>query len=71
MEYDHFHNEPHLRDAYFEGYGRGPSDSERLQLNAISLVTAIASIPWAIAHDDAYFAELSRTQIERIRTAVG
>jgi hypothetical protein len=71
MEYDHFHREPHLRDAYFEGYDREPSDDERLQLKAISLVTSIASIPWAAAHNDAQFVELSRTQIERIRTAIG
>jgi hypothetical protein len=71
MEYDHFHREPHLRDAYFEGYGREPSEDEQLQLNTISLVTAIASSPWAIDHNDAHFVELSRTQIERIRTAIG
>ena len=71
MEYDHFHREPHLREAYFEGYGREPSEDEGLQLNAISLVTSIASIAWAAAHDDAQFVELSRAQIERIRTAIG
>ncbi|NQW18218.1 MAG: aminoglycoside phosphotransferase family protein [Chloroflexi bacterium] len=71
MEYDHFHREPHLRDAYFEGYGRDPTEHEQLQLNTISLVTAIASIPWAIDHNDATFVELSRTQIERIREKVG
>ncbi|GEM_PF-1167830 len=71
MEYDHFHREPHLRDAYFEGYGREPTEDEGLLLNTLSLVTAIGSIPWAISHNDEYFAELSRTQIERIRTAIG
>jgi aminoglycoside phosphotransferase (APT) family kinase protein len=71
MEYDHFHREPHLREAYFEGYGREPSEHEQLQLNTISLVTAIASIPWAIDHNDAQFVEISRTQIERIRAVFG
>lgn len=71
MGYDHFHREPHLREAYFEGYGREPSEDERLQLNAISLVASIAGISWATGHNDAQFVELSRTLIERIRTVTG
>jgi thiamine kinase-like enzyme len=67
MAYDDWHRKPHLREAYFEGYGREPTEAEALQLDAICLVTTIASIPWAVSHNDDDFAALSREVIERIR----
>lgn len=67
MAYDHWHRNPTLRDAFFEGYGRTPTDIERLQLDAICLVGAIASIAWAESHNDPTFAEVSRDIITRIR----
>ncbi len=71
MAYDDWHRDARLRDAYFEGYGRVPSESEELQLNTLCLVGAIASIPWAISHHDDHFENLSREMIERIRTRIG
>ena len=71
MAYAHWHREPHLRDAYFVGYGREPTAAEELQLDALCLVMAIANIPWAISHHDDDFAALSRDMIERIRAKIG
>ncbi|MDF2372098.1 MAG: aminoglycoside phosphotransferase family protein [Rhizobiaceae bacterium] len=67
MVYDHWHDKPQLREAYFEGYGRQPTAAEQLQLDAICLVGAIASIPWAQKHRDTHFATLSREIIARIQ----
>lgn len=67
MVYDHWHGRPQLREAYFEGYGREPTESELLQLDVICLVGAIASISWANTHNDVNFANISRAVIERIR----
>ena len=67
MAYDHWQHKPWLREAYFEGYGREPTEVERLQLDAICLVGAIASISWADRHNDPNFAAVSREVIERVR----
>ena len=50
MMQDHWLNEPQLRDAFFTGYGRTPSDREWLQANQVLLIHAIISVPWAIDH---------------------
>jgi hypothetical protein len=71
MAYGDWHHKPHLREAYFEGYGREPTEGEALQLDTICLVTAIASISWAVRHNDASFVALSRAMIERIRAKIG
>lgn len=67
MSYDHWHNKPQLREAYFEGYGREPTVTEKLQLDALCLVGAIAGISWAITHNDFRFAATNRETIARIR----
>lgn len=67
MAYDHWHSKPALRDAFFEGYGRAPTEVERLQLDAICTVGAIASVAWAKAHNDPTFAAVSRDIVERVR----
>ncbi len=66
MEYDHWHREPQLRVAYFEGYGRRPTNDEQLQADAMCAVSSIASIPWAIEHGDERFASLSRKMLDRV-----
>lgn len=66
MAYDWFHREPHLGDAFYQGYGRDLTARETIQLDAICLVTAIASIPWAVSHNDRQFESLSRHQIQII-----
>ncbi|NKB58968.1 MAG: phosphotransferase [Alphaproteobacteria bacterium] len=67
MAYDHWHSRPQLREAYFEGYGRSLNEAESLQLDTICLATAIASIPWAITHNDENYVNTNRMVIERIR----
>lgn len=67
MVYDHWHHRPHLRHAFFEGYGREPTDAEQLQLDTICLVGAIASVSWADRHHDTNFSSINRKVIERIR----
>ena len=67
MAYDHWHRKPRLRDAFFEGYGRTPTETERLQLDAICMVGAISSIAWADAHNDPTFAAVSRDIIARVK----
>jgi hypothetical protein len=71
MAYDAWHHTPPLREAYFEGYGREPTEAEALQLDAICLVTTIANIPWAISHHDDAFVARNRAVIERIRAQRG
>lgn len=67
MVHDHWHHKPQLRDAFYEGYGHHPTDLEQLQLDAICLVGAIASISWADRHHDANFSDMNRKIIARIR----
>lgn len=67
MVYDHWHHRPQLREAFFNGYGHEPTESEQLQLDVICLVGAIASISWANTHNDINFANISRKVIDRIR----
>ncbi len=71
MVFDHWNSGAHLREAYYKGYGREPTAAESMQLDAICLVNAIASIPWAIEHGDERFVNLSRQVIERIRAKLG
>ena len=70
MTADHWHGREHLREAYFDGYGRLPTQREFHQLLVLSLVASVASIGWALTHNDPGFAELSRKRIERLRTGL-
>lgn len=65
---DHWLKQPELRDAFFEGYGREPSDKEETQLKLICLANAVGSIPWAIEHDDVQFTDFARRALERLKS---
>ncbi len=67
MTHDHWVNAPHLRDAFFEGYGRSSTDSEWRHANQITLINAIGGVPWAISHGDEPFVQHNRNVIERLK----
>ena len=63
----HWIHEPLLRDAFFTGYGREPSELEWRQANQVVLVNAVAGVPWSISHGDSKFERLNRETIERLK----
>lgn len=67
MEQDHWHREPHLKDAFFDGYGHQLTELEEHQLRLLALVSSVASVPWAITFGDSCFEQNSREIIERLR----
>jgi thiamine kinase-like enzyme len=67
MTLDHWWRRPALRDAYFDGYGREPSEKERRQAGMVSLVNAIGGVPWAIGHGDTQFEAHNRRVIATLR----
>ena len=67
MTHDHWVDAPHLRDAFFEGYGRTPTDSEWRHSDQITLINAIGGVPWAISHGDEPFVRHNRRVIERLK----
>ncbi len=67
MTHDHWLGRAHLRDAFFEGYGRTPTDAEWRHANQITLVNAVGGVGWAISHGDEWFAEHNRRTIERLK----
>ena len=58
---------PALRSAFHDGHGREPTSREQDQLKLIVLLTAAATVPWAIEHGDADFAAFGMATIERLR----
>lgn len=67
MQHDHWRKEPHLKEAFFEGYGHTLTELEEHQLQLLSMVGAVATVPWAIQYKDARFEQLGREIIERLR----
>jgi len=67
MTYDHWLDAPRFRDAFFEGYGRTPTEAEWRQANQITLINAVAGGGWAISHGDDQFADLNRRTIGRLK----
>lgn len=70
MVQDHWVLEPHLRDAFFSGYGREPSELEWRQANQVVLVNAVGGVPWAASHGDSKFERQNRAVIERLKEAL-
>ena len=70
MVQDHSVLEPHLRDAFFSGYGREPSELEWRQANQVVLVNAVGGVPWAASHGDSKFERQNRAVIERLKEAL-
>ena len=55
------------RANFFDGYDRQLTELEEHQLQLLSVVGAIAAVPWAIEYKDLDFAQRSREIIERLR----
>lgn len=64
---DDWLKEPELRTAFFEGYGRFPTEREERQLNLIVLMNATGTISWAAEHGDTEFAAFGHNTIERMK----
>ena len=69
MEQDHWRREPRLKEVFFDGYGRQLTDDEDHQVRLLTMVGAVAAVPWAIEYGDKQFAENSREVIERLKRA--
>lgn len=70
MVQDHWLHEPHLRDAFFTGYGREPSELEWYQVNQVVLINAVGGVPWSISHGDLEFEQVNRRVIERLKSVL-
>lgn len=70
MMQDHWKVDPQLRDAFFTGYGRKPSELEWHQANQVALINAVGGVPWAINHEDWEFEHLNRAVIEQLRSVL-
>ena len=68
MIHDDWALEPQLRDAFFSGYGREPTEHEWYQANQVVLINAIGGVSWSISHGDLEFERLNRTVIERLKS---
>jgi len=67
MLHDHWLKAPSLREAFFEGYGRTPTDLEWRQAYQVSLITAVGGVSWSSTHGDEQFETHNRAVIERLK----
>ena len=67
MAEDHWHRDPALREAFFLGYGRQPSEIEARQLKLLSLANIVPTIGWARAREDHRFEAWAREVLTRLR----
>jgi Ser/Thr protein kinase RdoA (MazF antagonist) len=58
---------PELREAFFDGYGRGLSDAEEQMLACLGAAAAVTTILWARAHADEPFERHGRRTLELLR----
>ncbi len=70
MIQDHWVLEPQLRDAFFTGYGREPSEPEWYQANQVVLINAVGGVTWSISHGDSEFEHRYRVVIERLKSVL-
>ncbi len=66
MEFDTFHDEPALRDAFFAGYGRALTPRDRAQIRLAMLIHAVASAGWAAQRSETHFEDLARRVVQRL-----
>lgn len=57
---------PLLRESFLDGYGRRPDERDAAVLHAFHAVQAIATIAWALEHDDLAFAGQGREMLDRL-----
>jgi hypothetical protein len=67
MSEDHWQRDPALREAFFLGYVRDPSEIEARQLKLLALANIVPTIGWARAHDDHRFEGWAREVLARLR----
>ena len=68
MAEDHWHGDPGLREAFFLGYGREPSELEQRQIRALAVVNnAIGAIAWGGQRGDTEFVAKGRAILDRLR----
>ena len=68
MAEDHWHADPTLREAFFLGYGREPSEVEERQIRALVVVNgAVGAIAWGGQRGDSAFVAKGRAILERLR----
>ncbi|MBT5773151.1 MAG: phosphotransferase [Dehalococcoidia bacterium] len=63
---DHWQRDPALREAFFLGYGREPSEIEARQLKLLSLANMVPTIGWARAREDHRFEGWAREVLGRL-----
>lgn len=56
-----------LEAAFWQGYGRAPTDAERRVLEAHGALAALSTVVWAREHGDAAFEAQGRAQLGRLR----
>jgi phosphotransferase family enzyme len=71
MSEDHWHRDPALREAFFLGYGREPSEVEGRQLKLLNLAATVPTIGWARAREDTRFEAWAREVLARLRGELG
>ena len=57
---------PLLREVFLDGYGRRPDARDEAVLHCFHAVQAVATIAWALEHDDAAFAAQGREMLDRL-----
>ena len=68
MAEDHWHLDPSLRESFFLGYGREPSEVEERQIRAlVAANSAIGAIAWGGQREDWEFVAKGRAILERLR----
>jgi Ser/Thr protein kinase RdoA (MazF antagonist) len=64
---DEWVSRPDLKEAFFDGYGRNPTQIEVRQVQLICLRMAIGTVSWATRYGDLPFARWARGAIERLK----
>ncbi|MFJ4580269.1 phosphotransferase [Streptomyces echinatus] len=62
---------PDLSEAFFDGYGRQPTEAEAERLTADSALDAVSGIGFGTAHGDPELVERGRRTLARLRAAAG
>ena len=68
---DDWEQEPSLRAAYFEGYGREPDEREVRQVDLLVLLGAVGAVWWSADHGDVEYETYGRELITHLRQRMG
>lgn len=68
MAEDHWHHDPTMREAFFLGYGRQPTEVEERQIRSLAAANAaIGAIGWGGQRGDTAFVAKGRAILDRMR----